>query len=331
MKINIHRADERGKSEIGWLSSRFSFSFADYSNLDRTGFGKLLVLNDDTIMPAKGFGAHQHENMEIITLVMYGELEHKDSLGSIEVLKKGEMQVMSAGRGITHSEYNHSKTNHLELFQLWIETARLEITPRHETRQIKFKDNELIKVVSGTQKDNVLFINQDSKIFLGKFSEKKKINYSFEKNRGLFVFVIEGEVEVEGTKLRESGYLVPLNEEMVLLKKGFKYDIIGISEKNKEVLLIEAKYCDLPPSAFSGKNLLNIKLHDSNPDSGEIAMAKEHKERLKEFESHLNTAESKLCIQLNDYNIRPLIITKFSPLTKIINDISLLSFNEFLN
>lgn len=197
----VHKARDRGKSELGWLSSRFSFSFADYSNPLRTGFGKLLVLNDDVIAPGKGFGAHQHENMEIITLVTKGELEHKDSLGNIEVLHVGEMQVMSAGRGITHSEYNHSKTKPLELFQLWIETSRPEITPRHETKKINLKDGELTRVVSGNKNDKIIFINQNAIISLGKFNEEQKINYSLGNNNGLFIFVIEGNVKVDGEKL----------------------------------------------------------------------------------------------------------------------------------
>lgn len=107
------------------------------------------------------------------------------------------MQVMSAGRGITHSEYNSSKTNPLELFQLWIETARPEITPRHETREIKLKNNQITQVVSGNKKDNLLFINQDATISLGEFSEKQKIDYKVSNNRGVFIFVIEGNVDVE--------------------------------------------------------------------------------------------------------------------------------------
>ncbi len=220
MKINVHRAEDRGKSELGWLSSRFSFSFADYTNPERTGFGKLLVLNDDTIAPGKGFGAHSHENMEIITLVMHGELEHKDNLGNIEILRRGEMQVMSAGRGITHSEYNHSKTNPLELFQLWIETARPEITPRHQTEKIELKDNKLIKVVSGDKKDKLLFINQDAIISLGKFNEKRKIDYSFGKNMGLFVFVIEGQTEIEGIILSRRDSIEITEATNVIIKVG---------------------------------------------------------------------------------------------------------------
>ena|SRR3989344_2539085 len=223
----IHRSADRGKSELGWLSSRFSFSFADYSNSKRNGFGKLLVVNDDTIAPGKGFGAHSHDNMEIITLVTKGELEHKDSLGNVELIKDSEMQVMSAGRGITHSEYNHSKTESLELFQLWIETARPEITPRHETRKIELKENELTKVVSGDKKDKILFINQDAIISLGKFGKEQKINYSLGKNRGLFIFVIEGNVIVEDIVLsRKDSIEITDTSEIDILAKPELYLMI---------------------------------------------------------------------------------------------------------
>lgn len=144
----------------------------------------------------------------------------------------------------------------------------------------------------------------------------------------------EASVEFESQirkKLRENGYLVPLDEEMALLKKGFKYDVVGISEDKREALLIESKYCDLPASAFSGKNLLNIKLNKPNPDEGEIAMAKEHQGRLKEFEENITLAEARLKIKLQGYKIRPMIVTKFSPLAYNIEDIELVSFNDLLN
>ena len=212
------------------------------------------MVNDDTIAPGKGFGAHSHDNMEIITLVTKGELEHKDSLGNqknletgfldvrsvprsseggfqtlrhIEVLHVGEMQVMSAGRGITHSEYNHSKTTPLELFQIWIETARPEITPRHETRKIELKENELTKVVSGDKKDKILFINQDAIISLGKFGKEQKINYSLGKNRGLFIFVIEGKVIVEDIVLsRKDSIEITDTSEIDILAKPELYLMI---------------------------------------------------------------------------------------------------------
>src|SRR3989344_6459381 len=230
MKKEIHRSADRGKSELGWLSSRFSFSFADYSNSKRNGFGKLLVVNDDTIAPGKGFGAHSHDNMEIITLVTKGELEHQDDLGNKEVLHVGEMQVMSAGRGITHSEHNHSKTKSLELFQLWIETARHEITPRHETKVINLRDNELTLVVSGQKKDNLLFINQDATISLGKFTEEKEITYSLGKSRGLFIFVIEGDVVIDGMALsrRDSIEITEGNKIDILVKSGLYLMVVDV-------------------------------------------------------------------------------------------------------
>ena len=230
MVKNIYRSDEGGKSELGWLSSRFSFNFAEYYNSKRNCFGKLLVLNDDIIGPGKGFGAHSHDNMEIITLVTKGELEHKDSIGNKEVLRVGEMQVMSAGRGITHSEYNHSKTKSLELFQIWIETARPEITPRHETKKVDLKDNELTKVVSGDKKDKLLFINQDAKISLGKFNIEEKMKYNLRKNKGLFVFVIEGNVEVDGEKLsrRDSIEITNNSEVEILTKPGLYLMVVEV-------------------------------------------------------------------------------------------------------
>ena len=230
MKKEIHRSADRGKSELGWLSSRFSFSFAGYSNSERNGFGKLLVFNDDTIAPGKGFGAHSHDNMEIITLVTKGELEHQDDLGNKEVLHVGEMQVMSAGRGITHSEYNHSKTKSLELFQLWIETARPEITPRHETKVINLRDNELTLVVSGDKNKKTLFINQDATISLGKFTEEKEITYSLGKSRGLFIFVIEGDVVIDGMALsrRDSIEITEVNKIDILVKSGLYLMVVDV-------------------------------------------------------------------------------------------------------
>ena len=230
MKKEIHRSGDRGKSELSWLSSRFSFSFAGYSNSERNGFGKLLVFNDDTIAPGKGFGAHSHDNMEIITLVTKGELEHQDDLGNKEVLHVGEMQVMSAGRGITHSEHNHSKTKSLELFQLWIETARPEITPRHETKVINLRDNELTLVVSGQKRYNILFINQDATISLGKFTEEKEITYSLGKSRGLFIFVIEGDVVIDGMALsrRDSIEITEVNKIDILVKSGLYLMVVDV-------------------------------------------------------------------------------------------------------
>ncbi|MEK6918339.1 MAG: pirin family protein [Nanoarchaeota archaeon] len=141
MKKEIHKAETRGKSDISWLHSRFSFSFANYHNPNKMGFGKLRVLNDDVIEPSKGFGSHPHDNMEIITILTEGELIHKDSTGVEEVLAPGKIQVMSAGSGIVHSEYNNSKTDKLKLFQIWIDAKKQDIKPSHDKKTFNLNKN----------------------------------------------------------------------------------------------------------------------------------------------------------------------------------------------
>ena len=175
MKKKIYPSDSRGQADHDWLQSRFSFSFADYNNPKRMGFGVLRVLNDDTIAPGKGFGMHSHSNMEIITITLKGELAHKDDTGSEEVIVPGQIQVMSAGTGITHSEYNHSKEKELTLFQIWIETNKQNVEPRHETKTLNLEKNKLVKVVSGDKDSNTLFIYQDASIWLEKFDKNSII------------------------------------------------------------------------------------------------------------------------------------------------------------
>lgn len=203
MKITIQKANQRGMRDHGWLQARFSFSFADYWNPNRMGFGELLVLNDDTIAPGKGFGAHPHDNMEIITIPTQGELAHEDSTGSKEVIKPGQIQVMSAGSGVVHSEFNHSKTEPARLFQIWIETAHLNVEPRHETKTLNLKKNQLNKIVSGNKEEDTLFIFQDASIFLGEFDTTQTINFSTKKERGTFIMIIEGSVTINNTILHE--------------------------------------------------------------------------------------------------------------------------------
>ena len=197
MKKNIHRANERGEAKHDWLHTRFSFSFADYHNPERMGFGKLLVLNDDIIAPAKGFGTHPHDNMEIISIPTQGELAHKDNTGVEEVIIPGQIQVMSAGTGILHSEYNHSKTSDVGLFQIWIETNKRNVDPRHETKTLNLEKNKLVKVVSGDKDSNTLFIYQDASIWLGEFDKNSTLSFETNTNRGIFIMVVEGSATVE--------------------------------------------------------------------------------------------------------------------------------------
>lgn len=197
MTKNIVRSKQRGASQIDWLNSRFSFSFANYFNPSRMGFGKLLVFNDDVFAPSKGFGMHQHDNMEIITIVLDGFLKHEDSMGNSTILKKDFVQVMSAGSGLFHSEVNNSNTGDLKLFQIWIAPKIKNVDPVHYEKKILFKQNELNLIVSGNKKDKAIFINQDAKLFLGKFDKNKFLEFKTSEEKGLFIFVVEGKINIE--------------------------------------------------------------------------------------------------------------------------------------
>ena len=197
MKINIHRAKERGESKYDWLHARFSFSFAEYYNPNRMGFGKIRVLNDDTIAPGKGFGTHSHKNMEIISIPTEGELAHKDNTGSKEIIVPGQIQVMSAGSGIFHSEYNHSKTKDVRLFQIWIETNKQDVNPKYIIKTLNLEKNKLVKIVSGEEDSNILFINQDASIWLGEFDKKITISFKTSSKKGTFIMVVEGSAKIE--------------------------------------------------------------------------------------------------------------------------------------
>jgi quercetin 2,3-dioxygenase len=222
MKVNIHKAGERGSSDLGWLQSRFSFSFADYYNPKRMGFGALSVLNDDTIAPGAGFGDHPHDNMEIITLVTSGALEHKDSTGSKGVIKPGEAQVMSAGTGVVHSEFNHSKKEPVTLFQIWINTKEEDIEPRYDQRKFDEKDfdNKLRTVASG-RKEDALYIHQDARISMGVFKPGKKVSYNLKDGFGAFVFLIGGSAKIEKHELnaRDSAEIAATKEFTVEIKE----------------------------------------------------------------------------------------------------------------
>jgi len=200
---NIQRANERGGADHGWLKTNFTFSFADYYNPDRVGYGKILVLNDDTISPGKGFGTHPHENMEIISIPTQGELAHKDNTGSEEVIIPGQIQVMSAGTGILHSEYNYSKTKDASLFQIWIEPNKQDVKPRHETKTLNLEKNKLVKIVSGDKTPYTLFIHQDASVYLGEFTKKIELSHKTDSKRGTFIMVIEGSANIEGETLKQ--------------------------------------------------------------------------------------------------------------------------------
>jgi redox-sensitive bicupin YhaK (pirin superfamily) len=222
MKKTLHTADSRGRAEHGWLSSRFSFSFAEYYNPERIHFGMLRVLNDDIIQPDMGFGMHPHDNMEIVTIPLLGALEHRDSMGNGSIIKAGEVQLMSAGTGIRHSEFNPSHKEDAGLLQIWVFPKLKNITPRYE--QGVFDPSQLLNqwqlIVSPDGKDNSLVINQDAWFSLTKIVHGESITYSpKQQNNGMYLFVIEGGIIVGDTTLG-------------------KRDAVGISET--ENIVIEA-------------------------------------------------------------------------------------------
>ena len=202
----FYPANERGHSDLGWLQSDFSFSFGPWYNPEKVHFGMLRVLNDDTVAGGMGFGMHPHDNMEIITVMLSGTLEHKDSMGNVGQIKAGEVQVMSAGTGIMHSEYNPSKTEEAKLFQTWIFPKKRDIAPRYDQKSFTdaMKLNELTTVVSGDKDADTLFINQDAAISFGDFEPGKKIQYDVKvPGNGAYVLQVEGESDVDGNVLNK--------------------------------------------------------------------------------------------------------------------------------
>jgi quercetin 2,3-dioxygenase len=204
MKTILHKANSRGHANFGWLDTYYSFSFADYYNPEQMHFGKLRVLNDDTVAPGMGFGTHPHDNMEIITIVMEGALEHKDSMGNTGVIRENEIQVMSAGRGITHSEFNHSKDHHLKLFQIWVYANKRNVVPRYDQIKLNPEDrkNKLQQVVSPFPGKEGVWIYQEASFFMGSFDKGSVLSFSLQKkNNGVYVFIIKGKAMVEGQTL----------------------------------------------------------------------------------------------------------------------------------
>jgi hypothetical protein len=200
----LHKADTRGVADHGWLNSKHTFSFANYYNPERMHFGVLRVLNDDAVSPGMGFGTHPHDNMEIISIPLEGDLEHKDSMGNVAVIKEGEVQVMSAGTGITHSEYNKNSDKHVKFLQIWVFPNKKNVKPRYDQISIRNieKKNEFYQVLSPSPDDQGVWIHQDAWFYLGKFDEQASTTYNLKKDgNGIYFFVLNGEVEVEGQKL----------------------------------------------------------------------------------------------------------------------------------
>ncbi|WP_309608485.1 pirin family protein [Flavobacterium sp.] len=204
--IVLHKADTRGNANHGWLNAYHSFSFASWYNPDRVQFGTLRVLNDDTIAGGMGFGTHPHDNMEIITIPLEGDLAHKDSMGNTEVIKNGDIQVMSAGTGVQHSEFNPNEDKQTKLLQIWVFPNKRNVEPRYQqiTLNPDDRDNKLQQILSPNPNDAGVWIHQDAWFHLGKFEAGKTTNYELKKEgNGLYFFNLKGEVTVNGQELSD--------------------------------------------------------------------------------------------------------------------------------
>ncbi len=210
MNTVLHKANTRGQANHGWLEARHSFSFASYQNPDRMHFGVLRVLNDDRIAPSRGFSTHPHDNMEIISIPLEGALEHKDNMGNGAIVKDGDVQVMSAGTGITHSEFNANKDQDMKLLQIWLFPNKRNVVPRYDQISIKDieKKNAFYQVLSPSSKDQGVWIHQDAWFHLGRFDRETTTNYKINKpGNGVYAFIIEGTAEIEGQHLeRRDGF-----------------------------------------------------------------------------------------------------------------------------
>ncbi len=232
MKKTIHKANTRGIADFGWLHSKHTFSFSSYYNPNRMQFGALRVLNDDIVAPGMGFGTHGHENMEIVSIPLKGELSHKDSMGTAEVIHSGEVQIMSAGTGIRHSEFNHSESEPVNFLQIWILPKEIGIKPRYEQKEFSIADrqNKIKTVVSPNKNSNSVWINQDSYFSLVNLEKGKSLDYKNHlAGNGVYLFLIDGLITLDGEDFH-------------------KRDGVGISEvdsfkmeavENSEILFIE--------------------------------------------------------------------------------------------
>ena len=232
MKTVLYKAESRGHANHGWLDTHHTFSFAHYYNPERVHFGVLRVLNDDVVEGGMGFGTHPHDNMEIISIPLRGDLEHRDSMGNVAVIRQNDVQIMSAGSGVQHSEYNKNRDAKVNFLQIWVFPKERNIVPRYQQKTFKPEDrvNKLQQIVSPSKTDEGVWINQDAWFYLGNLKQGYKTEYTVKQSgNGVFAFLLEGEVSVGLQKLnRRDGVAISETEK------------ISISaEKDSELLLME--------------------------------------------------------------------------------------------
>ncbi|MDB5191249.1 MAG: pirin family protein [Segetibacter sp.] len=205
MKTIFHKASERGHANFGWLDSHHSFSFGQYHNPAKVHFGALRVLNDDIITGGSGFGAHPHDNMEIVSIPLAGALEHKDSTGTKEVIRQGDVQIMSAGTGLQHSEYNHYSDKTTNFLQVWVIPKKRNIDPRYDQKTFNAEARKnTFQIVVAPDNESAVWINQDAWFSLSDIQGGKKITYKVKKEgNGVYVFLLEGTVTINDQVLKK--------------------------------------------------------------------------------------------------------------------------------
>ena len=229
----FHLANTRGHADHGWLNAYHSFSFASWHNPERVQFGVLRVLNDDTVAAGMGFGTHPHDNMEIITIPLEGDLAHKDSMGNAETIKTGDIQVMSAGTGIQHSEFNPNKDKRTKLLQIWVYPNQRNVVPRYQQITLNpiDSDNKLQQILSPNPDDAGVWIYQDAWFNLAKFTKKDTVSYQLKKeNNGLYVFVLSGKIIINNQELqtRDGFGIWNFNEVNIEITEGSEFLLIEI-------------------------------------------------------------------------------------------------------
>jgi len=225
----IHKADTRGHANHGWLDAHHTFSFAGYYDPNRVQFGVLRVLNDDIIAPGMGFGTHPHDNMEIITIPLEGDLAHKDSMGNTEVIKFGDVQVMSAGTGIQHSEFNPNHNQRTNLLQIWVFPKYRNVEPRYEqiTLNVPDRHNQFQQILSPSADDAGVWIHQDAWFHMSDMDAGTELEYTRKlAGNGLYIFVIKGSVEVDGQSLEQRDGLGIIDFEKVQFKATSEAEIL---------------------------------------------------------------------------------------------------------
>lgn len=232
MKLILHKADTRGHANHGWLDSYHTFSFANYHNPERMHFGVLRVLNDDRVAGGRGFEMHPHDNMEIISIPLEGDLEHKDSMGNIAVIKEGDIQVLSAGTGIYHSEYNRNKDMEVKFLQIWVFPNKKQVEPRYDQISLRdiSKENQFYQVLSPHPDDQGVWIHQNAWFSLGKFTRQTQAEYKLNSiENGVYVFILEGKANIHGQALESRDGLGISNTDQISV----------IAEAGSKILIME--------------------------------------------------------------------------------------------